>query len=93
MRGYGNNSAKATQSNLLLDTNTQGVRIIAVPMKLPDEIREYFRKQGATGGKTRAENLTAEQRSELARKAVNARWAKAKKSAKPKQTKRTRGEK
>jgi hypothetical protein len=41
--------------------------------KLSEEIREYFRKQG----KKRSESLTAEQRRELARKAVQARWAKA----------------
>jgi hypothetical protein len=63
-------------------------------MKLPEEIREYFRKQGAIGGKSRADNMTAEERSEASRKAVQARWAKAKKnSPKPKQTKQTRGDK
>jgi hypothetical protein len=33
---------------------------------------------GSKGGKIRAERLTAEQRTEIARKAVTARWAKAK---------------
>jgi hypothetical protein len=37
---------------------------------------------GLKGGKARARKLTREQRSESARKAVLARWAKAKKSAK-----------
>jgi hypothetical protein len=46
--------------------------------KLSEEIREYFRKQGSIGGKKRSDSLTAEQRSELARKAVQARWARAK---------------
>jgi hypothetical protein len=32
------------------------------------------RKGGAKGGKARAQNLTAEQRSESARKAAQARW-------------------
>ena len=36
---------------------------------------------GSKGGKTRAARLTAEQRSEIARKAVLARWAKDKKKA------------
>jgi hypothetical protein len=63
-------------------------------MKLPDEIRDYFRKQGAVGGKTRAANLSPEERRKGALKAVQARWAKArKKSAKPKRNKNTRGEK
>jgi hypothetical protein len=48
--------------------------------KLPPEILDFFRKQGAKGGKkggtARAANMTAEQRSESARRAVQARWAK-----------------
>jgi len=34
---------------------------------------------GRRGGKARLTTMTAEQRQEIARKAVNARWAKAKK--------------
>jgi hypothetical protein len=48
--------------------------------KLPPEVLEYFRKQGAKGGKigapARMEKLTHEQRVEIARKAVQAREAK-----------------
>jgi hypothetical protein len=44
--------------------------------KLPEAALEFFRKMGRIGGRRRAENLTAEQRSEQARKAVQARWAK-----------------
>ena len=33
---------------------------------------------GSRGGKARAKNLTTEQRKEIARKAVQTRWAKAK---------------
>ena len=36
---------------------------------------------GLKGGYARAANMTAEERSESARKAVNARWAKAKKQS------------
>lgn len=47
------------------------------------ELREYLAKLGKKGGKkggpARAANMTAEQRSESARKAVQARWAKVKK--------------
>jgi hypothetical protein len=46
--------------------------------KIPEEVLEYFRKQGSIGGRKRSEALTSEQRRELARKAVQARWAKAK---------------
>jgi hypothetical protein len=51
--------------------------------KLPPEIRAFFVTMGKRGGKlggpARAAKLTPEQRSENARKAVMARWAKAKK--------------
>lgn len=54
--------------------------------KLPSEVLEYFRKQGAKGGKIGGkiggkrslETMTPEQRSERARKAVAAREAKRK---------------
>ena len=63
-------------------------------MKLPEEVQEFFRKQGAAGGKARAESLSAEERREAARKAVQVRWAKAKKkSAKAKSSKKARGDK
>jgi hypothetical protein len=43
------------------------------------EIRDYFARFGKQGGKTRAKNMTPEQRKESARKASEARWAKKKK--------------
>ncbi len=50
--------------------------------KLPDAVLEYFRKQGSIGGKRRAQQMSPEERSEQARKAVNSRWAKQKNSKK-----------
>ena len=44
---------------------------------------------GRKGGKQRAENFSAEERSDRARKAVNARWAAVKKVEKPKAKKKT----
>jgi hypothetical protein len=44
-------------------------------MKLPEHIREYFRKQGRIGARKRAQSLTPEQRREIAQKAANSRWA------------------
>lgn len=41
------------------------------------ELMDYFRKTGAQGGRSRAAGMTPEERSESARKAVQARWAKA----------------
>jgi hypothetical protein len=38
--------------------------------------REFARRGGSKGGKARAVKLTAEQRSAIARKAVETRWAK-----------------
>jgi hypothetical protein len=47
-------------------------------MAMKQEIRDYFAKFGKEGGKARAKNMTAEQRQQAARKAVEARWAKQK---------------
>jgi hypothetical protein len=50
---------------------------------LPPDIRDFFVKMGQKGGRlggvARAAKLTDEERSESARKAVTARWAKKKK--------------
>ena len=50
--------------------------------KLPSEFRKYLakigKKGGLKGGHARAAKMTAEERSESARKAVQARWAKQK---------------
>ncbi|MGA7924367.1 MAG: hypothetical protein WCA20_00045 [Candidatus Sulfotelmatobacter sp.] len=48
-------------------------------MATKQEIRDYFAKFGKQGGKATARNRTAEERSDAARKAVQARWAKDKK--------------
>lgn len=52
---------------------------------MPRELREYLaklgRKGGRKGGPARAAAMTPEQRSESAKKAVTARWAKAKKKS------------
>jgi ubiquinone biosynthesis protein UbiJ len=45
-------------------------------MATKQEIRDYFAKFGKEGGKARARNMTAEERSAAARKAVQARWDK-----------------
>jgi len=48
-------------------------------MALTKEAREYFAKEGRRGGRARAAKLTPQRRTEIARKAVEARWAKQKK--------------
>ena len=54
--------------------------------KLPQDVRDFFVKEGKKGGhiggKARAAKLSPEERSESARKAVKARWAKHKKKQK-----------
>ena len=61
--------------------------------KLNPEALEYFRKQGARGGKigakARMEKLTPERRSEIAKQAVQAREAKRKVRNQMSKTKRT----
>ena len=61
--------------------NTKGKKRTGMGRKkLPPEILEFFRKQGKRGGKIggkmAAASMTAEERSERARKAVAAREAK-----------------
>jgi hypothetical protein len=44
--------------------------------KLPESVKKFFAETGRQGGKQRAQNLTATQRKEIARKAARARWKK-----------------
>jgi len=44
--------------------------------KLPQKVLEFFRATGAEGGRERAKRLSAQRRSEIAKKAVEAREAK-----------------
>jgi hypothetical protein len=44
--------------------------------RLPKEALDFFRQKGRIGGQRRAANLSAEERSDQARRAVQARWAK-----------------
>ena len=47
-----------------------------MPEEKNEAAQELGRLGGLKGGKARAEKLTKEQRSEIARKAAKARWAK-----------------
>ena len=55
--------------------------------RIPKEILDYFKKQGAKGGKAgteaRMEKTTPEQRSAIAKKAAAARWANVEPAKKP----------
>ena len=43
-------------------------------MELPEDVRERYRAFGRTGGRARARNLAPGRRTEIARRAVTARW-------------------
>ncbi len=43
-------------------------------MRLPDEVRESFRKYGRDGGRERAARMTPERRRQVARRAATVRW-------------------
>jgi hypothetical protein len=56
-----------------------GVRLLIIVKKeLPEDVKEFFRREGSKGGKkggkSRMEQLTPEQRTALAKKAATARW-------------------
>lgn len=66
-------------------------------MPTPDEISSVMQHLGAKGGRARAESMTAEERSESARRAVLKRWERREegegqgKKKKPSQGKRKAG--
>jgi hypothetical protein len=47
-----------------------------VTMKLPENVKAYFQRQGRIGAARREEVVSPERRSEIARLAAQARWAK-----------------
>ena len=55
-------------------------------MKLPDDIREFFRKQGKIGAAKRHANMSPERRKEVAQMAAATRWAKTKSKSATKKT-------
>jgi hypothetical protein len=55
-----------------------------VKVDLSEYMRRIGRKGGKIGGKARLSKLTPEQRSDIARNAAKARWAKKPRGGKPK---------
>lgn len=51
-------------------------------VRLPENIREYFRAQGKIGAAKRIKLQSPEQRSAIARNAAQTRWAKERKTTK-----------
>lgn len=46
--------------------------------KLPEDVKEFFRRQGAKGGKKAGASMTKKQKTERARAGAKAKWAKRK---------------
>lgn len=76
---------RSSSSKQPLDTNQRAASVVAQatgepkrtsprPKRKNPAAVALGRKGGLKGGKARAENLTPEQRSEIARKAAAARW-------------------
>lgn len=51
-------------------------RVVSIVTRTTNPAVELGRRGGKKGGKARAKKLTAEERSEIARKAARARWGK-----------------
>ena len=49
-------------------------KYILIPMKLPTEIRERFRRYGRQGGRIRAARISPEEKKRIARQGATARW-------------------
>jgi hypothetical protein len=61
----------------MADLNQMAYRVVrhaTEPKEEPSPAQTSGRKGGLRGGKARAERLSAERRSEIARKAAEARW-------------------
>lgn len=61
----------------MADLNQMAYRVVqhaTKPQREPSSAQASGRKGGLKGGKARAEKLSPEERSEIARKAARARW-------------------
>lgn len=74
-------------------TNARGLSIMIGKMKLPEDVRAYFQRQGKIGAAKRKAILTPERRSEIARTAALARWSGQVKETTVKLSKRKKGTK
>jgi hypothetical protein len=63
----------------LLLAYPQRIMVTSAVMALSKKAREFFVNQGRRGGKIAANKMTPQERKESARRAAQARWAKAKK--------------
>jgi hypothetical protein len=76
----------AKRTKLPTDANQRGKTVVDLATALGEHVEtEPPRGQagGVKGGKARAKKLTAEQRSEIARKAAEARWGRSSSDSSP----------
>lgn len=59
-----------------------GASIISDTMKIPENVLDFFRKQGKIGAAKRTAALSPERRKEIAKLAAQTRWSKAKQNPK-----------
>ena len=60
-----------------MDLNVRAFRVVQAAIAepaMPDKRKESARKGGLAGGPSRARSISAERRSEIARKASRTRW-------------------
>jgi hypothetical protein len=62
-------------------------------MRLPENVKAYFQRQGRIGAAKRKESLTPERRSEIARIAATTRWANQKNKTKEEASQEKKGTK
>ena len=77
---HDSSNAKHTEVSSQLTPAHRKEDLVSEPRDVPQVVREYLAKQGRKGGKKggriRATRLTPEERSQFARTAADARWAK-----------------
>ena len=60
-----------------MDLNVRAFRVVQAALSepaVPDKRKESARKGGLAGGVSRAKSISAERRTEIAKKASNSRW-------------------
>ena len=71
------------ETEALTETSGEPAEVVDFKAHLSAYMKKPGKKGGKTSGRRRMTNLTQEQRSAIALKAARARWAKAKRAAKP----------
>ena len=75
-------NAKRVFDHVITETETVSLTVIQNPAMLSQVMAAMGRKGGKIGGKRRLKTMTPERRTEVAKQAADARWAKARKTKK-----------